>query len=134
MTDEQRARLDAALAECGRTFRGPPPCFRPEYLAARRAYHAALVEAGLADGPYDSSREPTAMRKYRNGDAVRITYEGHTVEGSVALASDNGLSLILQFEALLNGYAGSMPVLSEDDGGHYHDLIRHDPVGLELLR
>jgi hypothetical protein len=41
--------IEAARAECQRTYVGPGACHLPEYLAARRAYHALLVEAGRLD-------------------------------------------------------------------------------------
>ena len=41
--------IDAALAECRRTYMGPGRCDLPEYLAARRAYHRLLVAAGMLD-------------------------------------------------------------------------------------
>lgn len=53
---------------------------------------------------------------WRTGDAVLIEAEGRTVPGTVQLASGNGRSLILAFEALVLGHAGAMPVFLEDDG------------------
>ena len=53
---------------------------------------------------------------YRTGEAVMIECDGRRVAGTVALASGNGRSLMLQFEALIDGHAGLMPVLMDDDG------------------
>jgi hypothetical protein len=41
--------IAAALAECQRTYRGSGRCMLPEYLAARRVYHALLVRHGMLD-------------------------------------------------------------------------------------
>jgi hypothetical protein len=53
---------------------------------------------------------------WKTGDHVWITCEGTTVRGSIELASGNGASLMLSFEAILAGHVGSMPVLLDDDG------------------
>jgi hypothetical protein len=39
--------LDIALEECRRTVMYPTPCDLPEYLEARRDYHALLVRHGV---------------------------------------------------------------------------------------
>jgi hypothetical protein len=59
------------------------------------------------------------------GDRVRITCDGRTVDGTVLLASGNGRSLMLSFEAILAGHVGMMPVLAEDDAptGEYRSLM-----------
>lgn len=67
------------------------------------------------------------------GDAVEIVYGDHVVRGWVKLASGNGLSLMLEFEAVLGGFVGMMPVLLDDDGV-YRDLFRRWPVKLTRLR
>ena len=54
------------------------------------------------------------MTPYKTGDAVEISHNGRTVEGTVILASSNGLSLMLQFEAMLGGHVGMMPVTMTD--------------------
>jgi len=46
----------------------------------------------------------------KKDDKVTIECDGRTVTGEVLFASPNGLSLMLQFEALLHGHAGRMPV------------------------
>jgi hypothetical protein len=54
------------------------------------------------------------MTLFAKDDAVEITCDGRTVEGKVIFASSNGLSLMLGFDALLNGHAGMMPVTMRD--------------------
>jgi hypothetical protein len=56
------------------------------------------------------------------GDAVQIECDGRNVSGTVILASENGRSLLLKFEAILDGCVGLMPVLRDDDGG-YHSVV-----------
>lgn len=65
----------------------------------------------------------------RTGDTVMLTCEGRSVVARVVLASANGVSLFLQFEAILHGHAGSMPVLRDEDGV-YRSLIGAHPVGI----
>lgn len=71
--------------------------------------------------------EPTTIHK--TGDRVRISFQGRAVEAVVVLASPNGRSLFLEFDALLGGYVGQMPVLWEE--GAFYDLIRREPVTIE---
>ena len=61
------------------------------------------------------------------GDPVIITYEGKTVHGFVRLASGNGRSLVLGFEATLGGFVGMMAISVEDDGRAI-DLFMRKPV------
>jgi hypothetical protein len=71
------------------------------------------------------------MKIRRTGDRVHLTFQGVTVEAMVLLASSNGRSLMLRFEALLGGYAGTMPVLYNPETKDYRDLMTSQPVGLE---
>lgn len=61
---------------------------------------------------------------------MEITCDGRTVEGTVTLASSNGRSLVLAFEALLGGHAGMMPVLGETAEGPFHALLTGQAVEL----
>lgn len=82
------------------------------------------------------STDPT--RIWRTGERVRITTGGRTVDGTVILASPNGRSLALGFEALLSpmgglgGYAGMMPVMWNE--GAFRDLIQGAPVALDEVQ
>lgn len=62
-------------------------------------------------------------RIWKKGERVTIGYVGRRVTGRVELASANGVSLMLAFEALLAGYAGHMPVLWNEKEGGYRCLI-----------
>jgi len=46
------------------------------------------------------------------------------------MASQNGRSLVLEFEAILDGHVGAMPVLQQDDGG-YVALMTGSPITLK---
>lgn len=63
------------------------------------------------------------------GDAVLIECDGRKTSGTVILASENGRSLLLKFEAILDGCVGLMPVLRDDDG-KYQSLMTGTPIGL----
>ena len=58
----------------------------------------------------------------KTGDLVTIECEGRTVDGWIILASKNGASLMLGFEAMLGGHVGMMPVL-RDKGDRYHSIM-----------
>jgi hypothetical protein len=44
---------------------------------------------------------------------------GHTVSGHILMASGNSKSLMLSFEAILDGHVAMMPVLMGGDGAYY---------------
>jgi len=47
----------------------------------------------------------------KRGETVRLTFAGRTVDAFVALASPNGRSLFLMFDAVVGGYVGGLPLL-----------------------
>jgi hypothetical protein len=71
------------------------------------------------------------MIAFRAHDRVRLSYRRWVVEAEVVLASDNGMSLLLTFEALLGKHAGAMPVLFEDGG--FRSIIDGAPVTLSKM-
>lgn len=62
------------------------------------------------------------MTGLKRGDWVRIECDGRTLPAMVLLASSNGKSLLLSFDAILDGHVGTMPVLQVDDGT-YRSII-----------
>jgi hypothetical protein len=60
------------------------------------------------------------MDLFKTGDRVAITLGGQSIAGVVLLASANGRSLMLEFDGVLGGYVGMMPILwvlaAERDG------------------
>jgi hypothetical protein len=60
---------------------------------------------------------------FRTGDLVWTTHCGMTLPAKVVLASKNGKSLMLSFEAIIGGYVGAMPVSWNETRGEYEDLI-----------
>jgi hypothetical protein len=68
----------------------------------------------------------------KTGDKVEIKHGDTTVDGLVVLASSNGKSLMLSFEAILSGHVGMMPVLQADDGV-YRSIITGEEVSLRKL-
>lgn len=61
---------------------------------------------------------------FSTGDKVIIDSEDVSVDGEVVLASSDGVSLMLQFEAILHSHVGMMPVLRQTDGT-YRSLFGH---------
>jgi hypothetical protein len=70
-------------------------------------------------------------RLWRQGDRVLITIGSDSAPGIVILASGNGKSLMLQFEAILHGHVGTMPVLQEEDGC-FRSIATGEVVELQL--
>lgn len=62
------------------------------------------------------------MIPWKTGDQVIIECNGRTVSGKVLLASQNSVSLMLEFEAILASHVGMMPVL-RDDAGVYRSVV-----------
>jgi hypothetical protein len=54
-------------------------------------------------------------RVWKKGEPVLIRCEGRAVDGTVLIASPNGRSLVLVFEAILGGHVALMPVFQGDD-------------------
>jgi hypothetical protein len=73
---------------------------------------------------------PPVGEPFKTGERVRVTCDGRTVDGCVMLASPNGRSLMLSFEALLAGHIGMMPVLQHDDGS-FSALVHGAAVCIE---
>lgn len=69
---------------------------------------------------------------FKRGDEVAATCGGKTVDATVMLASPNARSLIITFEAMLAGHAGTMPLLWHDGDDGYISLMGAFPVVLEL--
>lgn len=69
---------------------------------------------------------------YRTGDEVSITYGDRTVDGRVELASQNGRSIFLCFDALLGGHAGGMPAMWDD--GVREFVSAHSAQTVKLAR
>lgn len=56
------------------------------------------------------------MSDFKAGDAIVIGYMERKIDGVIELASANGVSLMLGFDALISGHAGRMPVMLGADG------------------
>ena len=66
----------------------------------------------------------------KRGDVVRLVHEGVSVDAFVALASENGASLLVMFDALLDGCVGSMPLYRGGDG-QYRNIMTGTPITVE---
>jgi hypothetical protein len=69
---------------------------------------------------------------WKTGDRVRIAIGDDQVIGTVKLASPNGWSLMLAFDAILHGHVGMMPVL-RDVGGEFRSIITGQTVSLSAV-
>jgi hypothetical protein len=70
---------------------------------------------------------------WEKGDRVLIHVGPHRMPGEVILASGNSRSLMLQFEGVLEGHVGMMPVLLERDGIYRSILSGHEVAVTWLL-
>jgi hypothetical protein len=71
--------------------------------------------------------------RWRRGDRVLISIGSDRTPGVVILGSDNGKSLMLQFEAILHGHVGMMPLILEDDGC-FRSIVTWEVVELTALK
>lgn len=53
---------------------------------------------------------------FQSGEPVEIVCDERVVEGIVAFASSNSVSLMLSFDAIIGGHVGLMPVGRGGDG------------------
>lgn len=60
--------------------------------------------------------EPAVNDLLRTGDTVHIAYGDESAVGMIIIGSRNGASLMLSFDAIIDGHVGMMPVLRGDDG------------------
>lgn len=67
----------------------------------------------------------------KQGDVINIRHGRAIFRGCVDLASSNGVSLIISFEALIGGHAGKMPVLGSPVTGEYHSIIDGTRIFIE---
>lgn len=65
---------------------------------------------------------------FKRGDFVEITAGDKTVDGMVTLASENGKSLMVMFDAMLDGHVGVMPISVDASG--FVALFTGTPVTL----
>jgi len=65
----------------------------------------------------------------KTGDRVIITCDGEQYAGHIILASSNEVSLMLGFEAIIDGHVGMMPVLRGNDGV-YRSLFTSVEIGI----
>lgn len=68
---------------------------------------------------------------FKAGDAVEITCEGQTIDGTIDIISENQSAIGLSFEAILDGHVGNMPVLRDHDGT-YRALMTNAPVAIKI--
>lgn len=69
-------------------------------------------------------------RIFERGEFVEITAGDKSVDGMVTLASENGKSLIVMFDGMLDGHLGVMPILLTEEG-KYAALLTGQIVKLE---
>jgi hypothetical protein len=62
----------------------------------------------------------------RRGEFVWVTYSGKTVKAMCLLVSDNGVSAVIMFDAMLGGHLGMMPIVWTV--GHYESLLEGLPL------
>lgn len=68
---------------------------------------------------------------FKTGDEVEITCEGRTIDGIIEIISDNQYAACLSFDAMLDGHAGTMPVLLDHEG-IYRALMTNAPVAIKI--
>jgi hypothetical protein len=57
-----------------------------------------------------------STRNFRGGDALVIVCGGYRLAAHVSFASENGNSLMVHFDGMVDGHLGAMPLLRGDDG------------------
>jgi hypothetical protein len=65
---------------------------------------------------------------WSKGDRVVLSVDGRDVDAVIVLASANGASLMVAFDAWLDGCVGMMPLLSDADGT-YRNIVTNHVIG-----
>ncbi|SHG24922.1 hypothetical protein [Bradyrhizobium erythrophlei] len=69
----------------------------------------------------------------KKGDEIIITCGERIVPGEIVMISDNQVSAIISFEALLEGHAGLMPIVRHDkERCAYRSIIDGTEVTLRV--
>jgi hypothetical protein len=75
---------------------------------------------------------PTDIATRADGhNRLTITFDGRTVGANIRLGSANGWSLALEFEAVLGGYVGMLPLLW-DGSESYREILGPENRACEL--
>ncbi len=69
---------------------------------------------------------------WQTGDKVMLKCGKKTVPATVLSASANGVSLMVKFDAMLEGHVGKMPIL-RDRKGVYHSIMTQTEVILSPI-
>lgn len=69
----------------------------------------------------------------QRGDVVQITAGDQTAKAMVVIASPNGKSLMVMFEAIIDGHVGQMPIFHDESGGYVAVLTGHQ-ITLERIK
>ena len=77
------------------------------------------------------NKKPLSLKK---GEEIVLEHEGREVTAFVLMASENGKSLAVAFDAMLGGYVGMMPILFNDEAGEYQDLAIGKPVLIKKIQ
>lgn len=70
------------------------------------------------------------MPMFQRGDRVLIKCGGLDTPAQVFLVSSNGRALALFFDAIIAGFAGSMPVLWDAETATFRSIIGGIAIGL----
>jgi hypothetical protein len=64
---------------------------------------------------------------FSSGDKCQVTCAGRTVDGVIIMISENQISAFIEFEAMLGGHVGTMPIIARTSTdaarGIYHSII-----------
>ena len=59
----------------------------------------------------------------RKGDAIEIEHDHRKVQGEIVMISENQVSLMIKFDAMIGGHAGMMPATRHDKERHIYRSI-----------
>lgn len=87
----------------------------------------------------DMSVDDPLFVHFRMSERCWVITEGRSVAGTVIGASSNGRSLFIDFEAIIDGHAGGMPVIWDDTArqfrvlmtGHFVKLAREPDLPID---
>jgi hypothetical protein len=71
------------------------------------------------------------IENLNKGDTLILGCKGEQFLATVSLASPNGKSLVVLFNAMIDGHLGMMPV-TVDERGDYCSLINRVPITLRF--
>jgi len=67
---------------------------------------------------------------FKLGDEIEIDCDGRVEEGQVVFGSKNGISLVIGYEAILQGFVGTMAIMWDEEEARWFNALTGETIGI----